>query len=146
MEQENAFAKPNFPPLIMYVCTHRVHSIAYNVPQLQRKVSHFCGLEKPSYLHIWSVSSGGKCLISESIALISSGETLHKRTSSFHTLSKANTCNYLLTPIYNCRRTKLFISQKNHRNCKNILNYRHKNVSFAWLNGWNVTKTGFDHA
>jgi hypothetical protein len=50
MEEENAFAKPNFPPLIMYVCTHRVHSIAYIVPLLQRIVSHFCGLEKPSYL------------------------------------------------------------------------------------------------
>jgi hypothetical protein len=30
-------------------------------------------------------------------------------------------------------------------NCKNILNYCFKNVSFALLNGWNVTETNFDH-
>ncbi len=31
-------------------------------------------------------------------------------------------------------------------NCKNILNYCYKTVSFALLNEWNVTKTSFDHA
>ncbi len=31
-------------------------------------------------------------------------------------------------------------------NCKNILNYCFKNVSFALLNEWNVTKTSFDYA
>ncbi len=36
---------------------------------------------------------------------------------------------------------KLYISQKDHINFKNILNYCYKNVSFALLNGWNVTKT-----
>jgi hypothetical protein len=34
--------------------------------------------------------------------------------------------------------------QMDPENCKNILNC--KNVSFALLNGWNVTKTSFDHA
>jgi hypothetical protein len=29
MEQENAFAKPNFPPFIMYVYTQSAYSIAY---------------------------------------------------------------------------------------------------------------------
>jgi hypothetical protein len=29
---------------------------------------------------------------------------------------------------------------------KNILNYCYKKVSFALLNGWNVTRTNFDHA
>ena len=30
--------------------------------------------------------------------------------------------------------------------CKNVLCFCYKNVSFALLDGWNVTKTSFDHA
>ncbi len=30
-------------------------------------------------------------------------------------------------------------------NCKNIMNYCYRNVSFALFNEWNVSKTSFDH-
>jgi hypothetical protein len=42
---------------------------------------------------------------------------------------------------------KAYISQlRTIENSRNILNYCYKNVSFALLNGWNVTKTSFDRA
>jgi hypothetical protein len=46
--------------------------------------------------------------------------------------------------ILNC--TKLYISQRTIENCKNISNSCYKNVSFAFLNGWKMTKTSFDNA
>ncbi len=36
--------------------------------------------------------------------------------------------------------------RRNAENCKNMLNYYNNDVSFALLNGWNVTKTSFDYA
>ncbi len=36
--------------------------------------------------------------------------------------------------------------RKTIEKCKTILNFSYKNVYFAMLNGWNVTKTSFDHA
>jgi hypothetical protein len=36
--------------------------------------------------------------------------------------------------------------RKTIENCKSILNYNYKNDYLALFNGWNVTKTSFDHA
>ncbi len=71
---------------------------------------------------------------SDSIALISSGETLRKRISYCPVQHIAQSkCEKLpIDANIHWRFTKHYISQKDHGNCKNILNYRYKNVSFAW--------------
>ncbi len=66
-------------------------------------------------------------------------------TSSTHWAKKMYKINYWHQYTIDAVQSYTFL-RRTKKNCKNILNYCNKNVSFALLNGWNVTKTSFDQA